>query len=37
LRREGESVGFWRFLKVGVLVTPPALGLALAGRLLMRG
>jgi len=35
LRREGESVGFWRFLKVGVLVTPPALGLALAARLLM--
>ncbi len=37
LRREGEHVGFWRFLKVGVLVTPPALGLALAARLLMRG
>jgi arsenical pump membrane protein len=37
LRREGESVGFWRFLKVGVLVTPPALGLALAARLLMPG
>jgi arsenical pump membrane protein len=37
LRREGESVGFWRFLKVGVLVTPPALGLALAARLLLPG
>jgi arsenical pump membrane protein len=37
LRREGEHVGFWRFLKVGVLVTPPALGLALAVRLLMPG
>jgi arsenical pump membrane protein len=35
LRREGESVGFWRFLKVGVLVMPPALGLALAARLLL--
>jgi len=37
LRREGEHVGFWRFLKVGVLVTPPALGLALATRLMMPG
>jgi arsenical pump membrane protein len=35
LRREGESVSFWRFLKVGVLATPPALGLALAARLLL--
>jgi arsenical pump membrane protein len=35
LRREGEHVGFWRFLKVGALVTPPALGLALAARLLL--
>jgi arsenical pump membrane protein len=34
LRREGQSVGFLRFLKVGVIVTPPALGLALAARLL---
>jgi arsenical pump membrane protein len=34
IRREGEAVGFWRFLKLGVLVTPPALLLALAGRLL---
>jgi len=37
LRREGEHVGFWRFLKVGALVTPPALGLALAARLLVAG
>jgi len=37
LRREGVSVGFWRFLKVGVLVTPPALGLALGVRLLLPG
>jgi arsenical pump membrane protein len=29
LRREGESVGFWRFLKVGAVVMPPALLLAL--------
>ena len=35
IRREGEEAGFWRFLKVGVLVTPPALILALAGRLLL--
>ena len=35
IRREGEEVGFWRFLKVGALVTPPALLLALAGRLLL--
>jgi arsenical pump membrane protein len=35
LRREGQSVGFLRFLKVGVLVTPPALGLALAARLVL--
>jgi arsenical pump membrane protein len=35
IRREGEDVGFWRFLKVGALVTPPALLLALAGRLLL--
>jgi arsenical pump membrane protein len=35
LRREGQNVGFLRFLKVGVLVTPPALGLALAARLLV--
>jgi arsenical pump membrane protein len=35
IRREGQSVGFWRFLKVGALVMPPALLLALAGRLLL--
>jgi arsenical pump membrane protein len=35
IRREGEDVGFWRFLKVGALVTPPALLLALAARLLL--
>ena len=35
IRREGERVGFWRFLKVGMLVMPPALVLALAARLLI--
>lgn len=31
LRREGEDVGFWDFLRLGALVMPPALLLALAG------
>ncbi|MBO1021955.1 arsenic transporter [Methylobacterium sp. SD274] len=35
IRREGENVGFWRFLKLGLLVMPPALILALAGLLLL--
>jgi arsenical pump membrane protein len=35
IRREGESVGFWRFLAVGALVTPPALILSIGARLLM--
>jgi arsenical pump membrane protein len=34
IRREGEDVGFWRFLKVGALVMPPALFCALAARLI---
>ncbi len=34
IRREGEDVGFWRFLKVGALVMPPALVLAIGSRLL---
>ena len=34
IRREGQEVGFWRFLKWGALVTPPALVLALAALLL---
>jgi arsenical pump membrane protein len=33
IRREGENVGFWRFLKVGAMVMPPALILAIAARL----
>ena len=35
IRREGEDVGFWRFLKVGVLVMPAALVLAIGARLLL--
>ncbi len=35
IRREGEDVGFWRFLKVGALVMPPALILALGARVLV--
>jgi arsenical pump membrane protein len=31
LRREGLEVGAWSFLKLGVLVMPPALALALGG------
>jgi arsenical pump membrane protein len=34
IRREGETVGFWRFLKVGACVMPPALILAIGARLL---
>ncbi len=34
IRREGGNVGFLRFLKVGVVVTPPAFILAVAARLL---
>lgn len=34
IRREGESVGFFRFLKLGVIVMPPALLLALGARLM---
>ena len=35
IRREGEDVGFWRFLKVGALVMPPALALAIGARVLL--
>ena len=31
LRREGQTVGAWAFLKLGALVMPPALLLAIAG------
>jgi arsenical pump membrane protein len=33
IRRDGANVDFWRFLKVGALVMPPALVLAVAVRL----
>jgi len=35
IRRDGEHVDFWRFLKVGALVMPPALILAIAARLIV--
>ena len=35
LRREGQAVGFWDFLKLGALVMPPALLLALAGLIIV--
>jgi arsenical pump membrane protein len=35
LRREGQTIGFWRFLAVGAIVMPPALILALGVRLLI--
>jgi len=35
IRREGEDVTFWRFLKVGAVVMPPALMLAIGARLLL--
>ncbi len=35
IRREGEDVTFWRFLKVGAVVMPPALALAIGARLLL--
>ena len=31
IRREGEDVSAWRFLKLGAMVMPPALILAIAG------
>ena len=36
LRREGFAVGAWTFLRLGAIVMPPALLLALAGALLVR-
>ena len=35
IRRDGEHVDFWSFLKVGAVVMPPALILAIAARLLV--
>ena len=34
IRREGEEIGFWRFLKWGALMMPPALALAVLAVLL---
>jgi arsenical pump membrane protein len=34
IRRQGQSVGFWQFLKWGLLVMPPALALAVLALLL---
>jgi arsenical pump membrane protein len=34
IRREGQEVGFWKFLKWGALVMPPALALAILAALL---
>ena len=36
LRREGQHVGAWEFLRLGIIVMPPALLLALAGLILVR-
>lgn len=35
IRREGEDIGFWRFLKIGVVTMVPALIAALGMRLLL--
>ena len=34
IRREGETVGFWQFLRLGVMITAPALLLATCALLL---
>jgi arsenical pump membrane protein len=36
IRREGQEVGFWKFLKWGALVMPPALALSILAVLLSR-
>jgi arsenical pump membrane protein len=36
LRREGLDIGSWRFLRIGTIVTPPALLLALSGLVAVR-
>jgi arsenical pump membrane protein len=35
IRREGEDVGFWQFLKTGTVTMIPALAAALAIRILI--
>ncbi len=37
LRKEGVEVGFWKFLRVGVIAMPVALVAALSGAILMNG
>jgi arsenical pump membrane protein len=37
LRRDGEDVSFWKFLRYGLLVMPPALALAVLASLLFFG
>lgn len=36
LRREGQSVSSWRFLRLGIVVTIPALFLGLASLVVLR-
>ncbi len=36
IRREGQEVGFWKFLKWGALIMPPSLALAIAALLIRR-
>jgi arsenical pump membrane protein len=36
LRREGEAVTAWQFLKLGIVIMPPALAAALLGTVVMR-
>ncbi|TPG07516.1 arsenic transporter [Sphingomonas oligophenolica] len=35
IRREGENVGFWQFMKIGAVTMPPALIAAMGARLLI--
>ena len=37
IRREGQEVGFWKFLKFGALIMPPALALAILAALIRWG
>jgi len=37
IRREGQSVGFWKFLRYGLFVMPPALALAVLALLVRSG
>jgi arsenical pump membrane protein len=36
LRREGEAVTAWQFLKLGIIIMPPALSAALLAMAAMR-